>query len=81
MNWGKLYWPYFLILTSLTFGIPELAALFTNAKNTLSAYAHEELNVSAHMTVHTVAWYVSLAAWLFFVVIITIHIWSNQRLA
>lgn len=77
VSWGKYYWPYFLILASGLFGIPELIALFTNHWNTLSDYARYELNVSPAVTVHTLAWYLSLAAWLLFVVVITMHIWWN----
>ncbi len=76
-SWGLYYWPFFLILGSLLFLIPELIALFTNATNTLSGYTWRELNVHGgmHLNQHTVAWWLSLAAWLVFVVVITIHIW------
>lgn len=77
MTWGKYYWPYFLILVSTIFGVPELIALFTNVRNTLSDYARLELNVSSTMSVHTVAWWVSLTAWLLFAVVITFHIGGN----
>jgi type II secretory pathway component PulF len=77
MTWGKYYWPYFLILTSVIFLVPEIVALFTNVTNTLSWYARHMLNVSAHMTVHTLAWYISLTAWILFVIVITGHIWWN----
>ena len=76
--WGKLYWPYWMILTSVTFLVPELIAVFTNVSDTLSDYARAELNVTAQMTVHTVAWYVSLAGWLLFVLVITAHIWWGK---
>lgn len=78
MTWGKLYWPYWMILTSFTFLVPELIAALGNVRNTLSDYARAELNVSPHMTVHTVAWYVSLAGWLLFVLVITAHIWWGK---
>lgn len=77
VTWGRYYWPYFLILGSALFGIPELIALFTNNANTLSDYARYELNVAPHITVHTLAWYVSLCAWVLFFVVITAHIWWN----
>jgi hypothetical protein len=75
MTWGAIYWPIFLIGTSLTFLGPELYALFTNWKNTLSDYSWTELHVSPGITVHTVAWYISLIAWLLVVVVLTLHIW------
>lgn len=76
--WGNFYWPYWLILTSLTFIVPELLAVFTNAANTLTRYTHIQLSVTTatvNAHIHTVAWYVSLIGWLVFVVLITIHIW------
>jgi hypothetical protein len=78
MTWGKVYWPTYLILLATLFAIPELIALATNYANTLSDYAHLELNVTTATVargIHTVAWYVSLVGWLVFVVIITWHIW------
>lgn len=77
MTWGKLYWPFYLIVASLLFLGPELIALFTNVQNTLSDYARYELNVSAQVTVHTIAWYVSLIGWALFVVVISLHIWGD----
>lgn len=77
MSWGNRYWPVFLIVVSIAFLIPELYALATNAYNTLSDYAWRELNVTRafEFTMHSVAWYASLSAWLLFVVVITLHIW------
>jgi hypothetical protein len=76
--WGRLYWPYWMILTSLTFLGPELGALFTDVRNTLSDYARYELNVGVALPghgVHTLAWWASLTGWGVFVVVITLHIW------
>lgn len=83
MTWGSEYWPAFLIVTSawviLGFGVPELIALFTvvsaHVDNTLSHYAQTELGVSAHVTRHTVAWCLSLIAWVGVTTILTWHIW------
>ena len=76
-SWGNYYWPFFLVLVSALFGVPELIALFTNVANTLSDYARLQLHVGTAFTgqVHTVAWWASLAAWLLFAVVITVHIW------
>ena len=81
MTWGKVWWPWWIILTSTTFGVPEIIAIVTNYLNTLSEYARYELNVAPHVTVHTVAWYVSLIVWLLFVVVITAHIWWDWNVA
>ncbi len=78
MIWGKLYWPYWMALTGLTFIVPELVAVFTNVANTLSDYARSELHVGIGFSnhgIHTVAWWISLVVWLTFVVWITGHIW------
>lgn len=76
-SWGQFYWPYFLILVSTLFGVPELIALFTNVANTLSDYSRLQLHVGAAFAgqVHTIAWWASLIAWLLFAVVITVHIW------
>lgn len=84
-TWGAKYWPVFLILSALwilfAFGIPETIALFTaistHTDNTLSNYAHVELHVTAKMTIHTIAWFLSLITWALFVVLITGHIWFD----
>lgn len=75
--WGDLYWPYWMTVTSLTFLVPELIALFTNVQNTLSDYARTQLHVGVAFqhNIHTLAWYSSLLVWLTFAAWITIHIW------
>jgi hypothetical protein len=79
--WGNYYWPRGLAVVSVAFLIPELYALFTNPANTLSDYCWRELNVSASWGhgAHSVAWWLSLAAWLLFTVVITLHIWFRLR--
>lgn len=86
ITWGKEYWPIFLIISAiwvlLGFGIPELIALLSpvpnHLDNTLSVYARDELNVSAQLTKHAIAWWLSFLAWGLFVVVITLHIWFDQ---
>lgn len=75
--WGNYYWPYWMTLTSLTFLVPELIALFTNVANTLSDYARSQLHVGRALeaNIHSLAWYSSLVTWLAFVIVITLHIW------
>jgi hypothetical protein len=73
--WGKTYWPIALIVASIAFLVPEIYALVTNYRDSLSQYAWHELNISPHINPHTVAWTVSLIGWLLFVVVITAHIW------
>lgn len=78
MTWGKLYWPYWIILTSLTFLVPELIALFSgNPQDTLSDYSRSELHVGTAFAgnIHTLAWWASLVLWVTFVAWITPHIW------
>jgi len=78
VTWGKWWWPIFLIVTSLAFLIPEIIALVTNAKNTLSDYAWYELNITVPkegFTAHTAAWFLSLGVWLVVAAWLTFHIW------
>ena len=78
MTWGRQYWPVFLIVTSLAFLIPEVIALVTNAKNTLSDYAWYELNVKTpteHFSAHTAAWFLSLGMFLVIAIWLVFHIW------
>lgn len=78
MTWGRQYWPIYLIVASLGFLIPEVIALATNAKNTLSDYAWYELNITTpheRFSAHTAAWFLSLGMWLVIAVWLTYHIW------
>lgn len=81
--WGFWYWPRFLIAVSVLFLGPELYAVATNSANTLSDYSWTELGIGNAVQfrhVHTAAWWLSLAAWVLFVVVITAHIWWRQRI-
>jgi hypothetical protein len=78
VTWGKWWWPIFLIVTSLAFLVPELIALVTNFRNTLSDYARYELNVTTPtqgFTTHTAAWLLSLGVWLVVAFWLTWHVW------
>jgi hypothetical protein len=81
MTWGRVYWPVFLIVTSLAFIIPELIALAVNAKNTLSDYAWYELNVTVpkeSFSAHTAAWFLSFGMWLVIAIWLSYHIWFER---
>ena len=83
MTWGTYYWPVFLIISAVWlltgFGIPEIYALFTQVSthldNTLSHYAQHELGVDVQINRHTIAWTLSLLAWVLVTTILTWHIW------
>lgn len=77
MTWGKWYWTVMLIVASAMFLFPEAYALFTNHANTLSDYARYELGAgtAVHFNAHTIAWYLTLIAWLFVTTWLTYHIW------
>ena len=78
MTWGRWWWPIFLIVTSIAFLVPEVIALATNAKNTLSDYAWYELNISVPkegFTAHTAAWFLSLGVWLVIAAWLSFPIW------
>lgn len=60
MTWGHWYWPVALTVCGLIVGGPELCALFTNTRNTLSWWVWLQLHI-AH-----VQGFESWPAWLFF---------------
>lgn len=81
MTWGKTYWPVMLIITSLLFLVPEIYALVTNFRNTLSDYARFELNVTTPtepFTSHSAAWLLTLGVWLVIAFWLTFHIWFER---
>lgn len=81
MTWGRDYWPIMLIITSLLFLVPEIYALFTNVKNTLSDYARYELDVTTPtqaFTSHTAAWFLTFGVWLTVAIWLTYHIWFER---
>jgi|HubBroStandDraft_2_1064218.scaffolds.fasta_scaffold376269_3 hypothetical protein len=81
MTWGRYYWPVMLIITSALFLVPEIYALFTNFKNTLSDYARYELNITSPtepFTAHGAAWILTLGAWLVVTFWLTFHIWFER---
>lgn len=81
-DWGNWYWPVGLSVAALAFLGPELYAVVTNVRNTLSYYCWHELHIDVAVSsgIHSFAWWNSLLAWLLFVVIITAHIWWKQTL-
>jgi len=81
MTWGRTYWAVYLIVAALAFLGPEIYALCTNFKNTLSDYARYELNVTTPaqaFNTHTAAWLLTLGAWLVVTFWLTFHIWFER---
>lgn len=76
-SWGNYYWPFFLILVSALFLVPEIIGLVGNSANTLSDYCWRELNVNLAFNAgrHSVAWWISQFAFYVAVVLLAIHIW------
>jgi hypothetical protein len=76
-TWGQHYWPWYLTIGVVLFGVPEIYSLLTNVYNTLSWYAWRKLNLSISVGngMDSVAWWASLILWIAFVIIITGHIW------
>lgn len=74
MTWGKYYWPFAMLLVSLIVGGPEIFALITNPRNTLSDFSWFELGVHKNF-VPTVSWYASLIVYVLVAVVLAIHIW------
>lgn len=81
ITWGSIYWPIFLVLTSVAFLAAEILALFTNTANTLSDYAWRELGLPINFRgpiIHNAAWLLTLGAWLVVVFWLTEHIWFQR---
>jgi hypothetical protein len=75
-TWGLVYWPIAMSAVVMIFAPAELIALFTNHVNTLSDFSRYEIGIRGTVMHPGVpAWWISLAGWLLFVVIITGHIW------
>lgn len=80
ITWGLYYWPIGLLVVSTMFVAPEMFALFTNPANTLSTYSQWELGLftPTGVSIHTLGWWASIFAWVFFVIVITQHIWFRK---
>lgn len=77
ITWGLHYWPWYLILASLAFLVPETIAFFTGHQNTLSDYAWQELDIRTSFH-HTLAWGLSQGAFLLGAFVLYFHIWWRQ---
>lgn len=75
--WGNWYWPVWLSAVALTFLGPELYAVATDVKNTLSWYCWRELHIDVVWGggIHSVAWWNSLLAFILIIVALIAHIW------
>lgn len=78
-TWGPHYWPWYLIGAAIAFLAPEIVALLTNTKNTLTDYSRDSLHVipGEAFTQHTAAWILTLGVWLLVVGWLTGHIWFD----
>lgn len=61
-SWGLIYWPAFIVAVLALFAGPELGALFTNPRNTLSDFAWYELGIGGRYDPHSWIWWVALIA-------------------
>lgn len=80
ITWGKEYWSYFLIIVSTGFLVPEVFALITNVRNTLSDYARFELGADPNQvfTHHNAAWALSLVVYIVVSAELVRHIWFGK---
>jgi hypothetical protein len=78
VTWGKLLWPIWLTLVTLTFLVPEIYALITNANNTLSDWIWRLLNVSRNQQDWTAAHFLVFGVWLTLVVWLTFHFFFRR---
>lgn len=71
-SWGNVYWPIGLLVVALAFLGPEIYALVTNAKNTLSWWVWD------HDLPGGAAWYLSLGTYLVVTSWLVFHFWFQK---
>jgi hypothetical protein len=76
--WGKLYWPIWLGVVTLTFLGPEIYALIANVDNTLSDWVWRSLNVSRNQQDWTAAHFLVFGVWLVLVIWLTFHFFFRR---
>lgn len=76
--WGRLYWPIWLGVVTLTFLGPEIYALITNVDNTLSDWVWRSLNVSRGQQDWTAAHFLVFGVWLVLVIWLTFHFFFRR---
>lgn len=79
-TWGRWYWPIFLVVVLGALLIPELAALFTNVRNTLSWWVWSQLRVQSGVPITrwTATHYLVFGAWLVVVSWLTGHFFFHR---
>lgn len=79
VTWGSRYWTWYLIVAALGFLVPEIYALFTNTKNTLTDYSRNELHVvpGEAFAAHNAAWLLTQGAYVLVVGWLLFHIWYD----
>ena len=79
LNWGRYYWPVWLIVVAVTLLIPEISALATNAGNTLSEWVWRQLDVTKGQQLPwTAAHYLVFGVWLTLVSWLTWHFFFRR---
>lgn len=78
--WGGSYWPAWLGLAVLTFLVPEIYALATNVRNTLSWWVWDQLHIAAgeSPTQWSAVAFLTFGVWLVMVVWLTFHFWFRR---
>jgi hypothetical protein len=81
MTWGKHYWPIYLLVALAVFLGPEIYALVTNWRNTLSNWVWTELHVSSQnfdIWKQSAPWYLILGLWLVLISWLTFHFFFRK---
>lgn len=76
--WGKVYWPLWLTVVTLSLLGPEIYALATNANNTLSDWVWRQLNVTRNQQDWTAAHFLVFGVWLTLVIWLTFHFFFRR---
>lgn len=78
MTWGRIYWPIWLVFTTLTFLGPEVSALTSNVDNTLSEWVWGALHVTKDHQEWTAAHFLVFGNWLVLVIWLTYHFFFRR---
>jgi hypothetical protein len=79
VKWGDVYWPIWLGVMTITMGVPEVYALITNTRNTLSDWVWDQLNVTTEQQLPwTAAHYLVFGAWITVVSWLTWHFFFRR---
>jgi H+/Cl- antiporter ClcA len=81
MTWGRIWWPIYLLVSLAVFLGPEIFALVTNWRNTLSNWVWSSLKVSSgrfDIWHESAPWYLTLGCWIVLITWLTFHFFFRR---